>query len=220
MESCSTPMPMATWPLYFERRAVVLGPHLRSVRRPSAAQGRWRCSFRMMLSNSAGWLRRPTTRTGIWKACCLLAGGCPSCPAGISTFCSCSALTTSSAVRSARRHTNRIKPDAHRIFALAEDHHVAHARHALDGIFDVHVEIIGDEFVGVAAVAREESSGENEVGADLGDGDAGWITAEGRRPCTLATRFCTSTAAMSRLYPVWNVTVMVLMPLLVLEELM
>ena len=47
-----------------------------------------------------------------------------------------------------------------------------------------------------------------------------WFTAAGSRPCTLATRFCTSTAAMSRLYPVWNVTMIPLVPLLVLEELM
>ena len=46
------------------------------------------------------------------------------------------------------------------------------------------------------------------------------FTSPGRRPCTLATRFCTSTAAMSRLYPVWKVMVIELVPLLVLEELM
>ena len=53
----------------------------------------------MILSNSAGLVRRPTTRTGIWKACFVSEGGWPSWPAGISTFCSTSALTTSVAVR-------------------------------------------------------------------------------------------------------------------------
>ena len=52
----------------------------------------------MILSNSAGSLSRPTTRTGIWKACVESDGGWPSWPAGISTFCSSSAFTTSVAV--------------------------------------------------------------------------------------------------------------------------
>src|SRR5665213_468930 len=38
------------------------------------------------------------------------------------------------------------------------------------------------------------------------------LTTAGRRPCAVATRFCTSTAAMSRLYPVSNVTVMADVP--------
>ena len=45
------------------------------------------------------------------------------------------------------------------------------------------------------------------------------FTAAGSRPCTLATRFCTSTAAMLRLYPGVNVTLIWLIPLLVLAEL-
>src|ERR1035437_10287488 len=38
------------------------------------------------------------------------------------------------------------------------------------------------------------------------------LTAAGSRPCAVATRFCTSTAAMSRLYPVLNVIVTVELP--------
>jgi hypothetical protein len=38
------------------------------------------------------------------------------------------------------------------------------------------------------------------------------FTVAGSRPCAVATRFCTSTAAMSRLYPVWNVIVIVELP--------
>ena len=52
----------------------------------------------MMLSNCSGVERRPTTLTEIWKACFWSEGGAPSWPEGTSTFCSCSAVTTSEAV--------------------------------------------------------------------------------------------------------------------------
>ncbi len=54
--------------------------------------------FRMMFSNSAGSVRRPTARTLIWKVCPARAGGWPTCPAATCTFCSRSAATTSEAV--------------------------------------------------------------------------------------------------------------------------
>ena len=38
------------------------------------------------------------------------------------------------------------------------------------------------------------------------------FTVAGSRPCAVATRFCTSTAAMSRLYPVWKVMVIADVP--------
>ena len=38
------------------------------------------------------------------------------------------------------------------------------------------------------------------------------LTVAGSRPCAVATRFCTSTAAMLRSYPVAKVTVMALVP--------
>ncbi len=46
------------------------------------------------------------------------------------------------------------------------------------------------------------------------------LTAAGRRPWAEATRFCTSTAAMERSYPVSKVTVMELVPSFELVELM
>ena len=51
-----------------------------------------------MFSNSFGSESRPTTRSVIWKFCFGSDGGRPSWPAGISTFCSCSAEITSAAV--------------------------------------------------------------------------------------------------------------------------
>ena len=67
---------------------------------------------------------------------------------------------------------DRVEPEAHGVFALAEDGDVADAGHALDGVFDIDVEVVGDELVGVAAVEGEESGAEDEVGAGLVDGDA------------------------------------------------
>ena len=42
----------------------------------------------------------------------------------------------------------------------------------------------------------------------------------GRRPCAVATRFCTSTAAMFRSYPVRKVTLMLLVPSFELVDVM
>jgi hypothetical protein len=53
----------------------------------------------------------------------------------------------------ARGQPHRIKPDAHGVLALAEDHHIAHAGDALDGVLDIHVEVVGDELGRVAPVA-------------------------------------------------------------------
>ena len=75
---------------------------------------------------------------------------------------------------------HRIEPDAHGVFALAEDHHVAHAGHALDGVLDVDVEVVGDELVRVAAVAGIEAGAEDEVAVGLGDGDAGGVDRSGQ----------------------------------------
>jgi hypothetical protein len=40
---------------------------------------------------------------------------------------------------------HRVEPDAHGVLALAEDHDVAHAGHALDGVLHVDIEVVGDE---------------------------------------------------------------------------
>jgi hypothetical protein len=47
-----------------------------------------------------------------------------------------------------------------------------------------------------------------------------FLTSFGKRPCAVATRFCTSTAARSWLRPTLNVAVTVLTPLLVLVDVM
>ncbi len=69
--------------------------------------------------------------------------------------------------KTARRQTHRVEPDAHGVFAFAEDHNVADAGDALEGVLHVDVEVVGDEFVGVAAIAGEEAGAEDEVFADL-----------------------------------------------------
>ncbi len=66
-----------------------------------------------------------------------------------------------------------IKPQTHGVLADAEDLHVAYAGDALERIFDVEVDVVGDEVLRVAVVVREEAGGEDEVRVRLGDGDAG-----------------------------------------------
>jgi len=82
----------------------------------------------------------------------------------------------------AGRKALRIEPDAHGVFALAEDHHVAHAGHALERILDVDIEIVGDELGRVAAIFGIEASSENKVEVGLGDGDAGGVDRGGQAP--------------------------------------
>ncbi len=75
---------------------------------------------------------------------------------------------------------SRIEPDAHGIFALAKDLHVADAGHALERVLYVNVEVIGDELVGVTAVAREEACAKDEVAIRFGDGDSGGVDSRGK----------------------------------------
>ena len=69
-------------------------------------------------------------------------------------------------------HAHGIKPEAHGIFALAEDEDVGNAGHALERVADIDVEIVTDEERGVAVVGREDGAAEDEVLRGLGDGDA------------------------------------------------
>ena len=108
-------------------------------------------------------------------ACFGSDGGMPSCPAGTSTFCSASALVTSSGVSPRAASLVGIEPDAHRIFALAEDDDVAHARHALQRVRDIHVQVVRDEGRRERVVGRDKSAGQHEVGVRLGDRDAGVV---------------------------------------------
>ena len=52
---------------------------------------------------------------------------------------------------------HRIEPHAHGVLARAKVDHVAHARHALQRVDDVDVQVVGDVFARVAPVARKES---------------------------------------------------------------
>ncbi len=97
----------------------------------------------------------------------------PNWPAGISTFCSCSAETTSAAVSCRCASLYGIEPDAHGVLALAEDDHVAHARNTLERVLHVNVEIVGDVLVREAAIGRIEAGRKHEVRVRFGDGDAG-----------------------------------------------
>ena len=134
----------------------------------------------------------------IWKFCFGSAGGRPNWPAGISTFCSCSAEITSAAVSCRARQLRRIKPDAHGVLALAEDDHIADARNALQRVLDVNIEIVRDVLVRKTVIGRDRNRGENEVRIRLGDGDAGVLDFLRQAALAVATRFCTSTAAMFR----------------------
>ncbi len=87
----------------------------------------------------------------------------------------------------------------HGILALAEDDDVAYAGDALEGVFDVDVEVVGDEVVGVAIGRREmKPAAKTKLLFALVMVMPVLLTVAGRRPCAEATRFCTSTAAMSR----------------------
>ena len=76
-------------------------------------------------------------------------------------------------------HAHRVKPDAHGVLALAEDDHIAHAGHALEGVLHVDVEVVGDELLGVAAVEGVKAGAEDEVAVGFGNADAGRV--DGRR---------------------------------------
>src|ERR1700729_144751 len=96
-----------------------------------------------MSSNSCGSVSRPTTRTGHVSRWEIASG-----------------------------QLLRIEPHAHRIFARTEVHYVAHARHALERVYDIHVKVIRNELAGVASVERIKSRAENKVEVRLRDVEA------------------------------------------------
>ncbi len=81
-----------------------------------------------------------------------------------------------------RCQQHRVEPHTHGVFALAEDHHVAHTGHALKSVFDVDVEVVGDELAGVAPVEREKSGAKDKVEIGFDDRDAGGIHLAGQTP--------------------------------------
>ena len=76
--------------------------------------------------------------------------------------------------------THRVQPQAHGVLSFAEDDHVGDARHALDGVADVHVQIIAEEEAVVFAVLGVDAGGEDEAGGGLGDVDAGGADFDGQ----------------------------------------
>ncbi len=111
----------------------------------------------MMLSNSAGLVSRPTTRTGIWKACFGVRRRLAELAGGNLDILLDQRVDHIGCGKAAGRQANRIEPDTHGVFALAEDHHIAYAGHALERIFHVDVKVVGDELGRVSAVASEKS---------------------------------------------------------------
>jgi hypothetical protein len=67
---------------------------------------------------------------------------------------------------------NRIQPQAHGILAFSEDHHIAHAGHALQSILYIDVQIVRDELLGIAPIQRKEARAEDKVAPRLGDRNA------------------------------------------------
>ena len=127
----------------------------------------------MMLSNSSGLVSRPDNAHRNLE--CLLRVGwrLPKLAGGNLDVLLGQRIHHIGGGQVARGQAHRIEPDAHGVLALAEDHHVAHAGHALERVLHVHVEVVGDEFAGVAAVERIEAGAENEVEVGFGDDDAG-----------------------------------------------
>ncbi len=71
-----------------------------------------------------------------------------------------------------RGKPHRVEPDAHRVLALAEDDDVGHARHALDRVLHVDVEVVRKEQRIVLALLRIGARREHEIRRGLLDRDA------------------------------------------------
>ena len=114
-----------------------------------------------------------------------------------------------------------IEPQAHRVLALAEDDDVADAGDALEVVLDEAIDVVADEervvlvLVGVHAGGRARSCSTTLV-TEMPT----VFTSFGSRPSTCEMRFCTSTAARSRLRVTSKVTVTVDVPSLPLVEVM
>ena len=96
-------------------------------------------------------------------------------------------------------HAHRIEPEAHGIFALAEDEDVGDAGHALERVAHIHVEVVADEDRGKTAVGREDAPPKTKFCEVLATVMPICLTAAGRRPEAVLTRFSISTVARSGL---------------------
>ena len=72
----------------------------------------------------------------------------------------------------AARHAPGVEPEAHGIFALAEDDDVGDAGDALEAVAHVDVEVIAHEERGVALIGRKYGGAEDEVLRSFGDRDS------------------------------------------------
>ena len=90
-------------------------------------------------------------------------------PAATCTFCRCSAVVTSFAVKPERLQPVGIEPDAHRIVAAAEHRDRADALDAAQHVDDVDAGVVGDEQRVARLVGRIQVHDHHQVGRGLGD---------------------------------------------------
>src|SRR3984957_1325678 len=72
----------------------------------------------------------------------------------------------------ARRHAQRVQPQAHGIFALAEILHVGDARHAFQRIADLQVHIVAEEQAVIFAVLGVHARAKHEIAGRFANGNA------------------------------------------------
>jgi len=72
----------------------------------------------------------------------------------------------------ARGDLGGVQPDAHAVFARAEDEDIPHARHARDGVADVQQGVVGHVDAVVTPVRRGQVDDQAEIGAALAHRDA------------------------------------------------
>ena len=134
-------------------------------------------------------------------------GGTPRPPAGATTFCSLTTRGNVGGGHAQPRHLVRVEPDAHAVVARAEDAHQADAGNARERVLHIQQRVVAEEDGVVAALGRGERDHLEKIGGRLRTVMPWRITSAGSWLCATATRFCTSTAAMSWLVPTSKVTV-------------
>ena len=98
-----------------------------------------------MFSNCLGSVRRPTTRTTIWKFCFGIGGRLTELAGGDLNVLLGKGVGYVECGEAAGGEAIGIEPEAHRIFALSEDDDGTHAGNTFERIGDIDVEIVGDE---------------------------------------------------------------------------
>ncbi len=126
-----------------------------------------------MFSNSDASLSRPSARTLQLVHLTRRGGRLPEAARGHLDVLLAQRLHDVVGRQAARREAVGIDPEPHRVLALAEHHDVADARHALDRVLDVDVEVVAQEERVVRALLREHADRHDEPGRLLLDRDAG-----------------------------------------------